>query len=179
MKKITVVGAGYVGLSNALLLAKGNSVKLIDNDEKKVNLLTKKISPIDDKLVQEYLDNKNIKINFELNNKQAYKNRDFIIICVPTNNNTNTNNFDTSHVEASLDEISKENVNATIIIKSTVPVGFTKNVSKKYEKNKIIFSPEFLREGSALQDNLYPSRIIVGEKNDKAREYGAMMSAAV
>ena len=179
MKKITVVGAGYVGLSNALLLAKGNSVKLIDNDEKKVNLLIKKISPIDDKLVQEYLDNKNIKINFELNNKQAYKNRDFIIICVPTNYNTNTNNFDTSHVEASLDEISKENVNATIIIKSTVPVGFTKNVSKKYAKNKIIFSPEFLREGSALQDNLYPSRIIVGEKNDKAREYGAMMSAAV
>lgn len=166
--KITVVGAGYVGLSNALLFAKQHDVVLLDIDKSRVKLLNKKVSPISDTCIQHYLTESHLEATTE--KERAYQDAKLIIIATPTNYNPETNYFDTSSIESVIDDIQKINPKALMIIKSTVPVGYTKEISNKLKLKNLIFAPEFLREGQALQDNLYPSRIIVGEKSKRAEK---------
>lgn len=168
--KITVVGIGYVGLSLAILLSQKNDVSIIDIDENKVNLINKKISPIVDKEITEYLNEKDLNLKATLDYKSAYKDAEYIIVATPTDYDVEKNYFNTSSVEKVIDQILKVNQNAIIIIKSTIPVGFTLNIRKKLNNDNIIFSPEFLREGKALYDNLYPSRIIIGEKSERSKK---------
>lgn len=161
--KITIAGTGYVGLSNAILLAQHNEVITVDIVTEKVALINNKISPIADKEIEEYLQNKKLNLTATTNAEKAYSKADYIVISTPTNYDTDKNYFDTSSIETVLDIIAKVNNEATVIIKSTVPVGYTESICKKYSAIKnILFTPEFLREGKALYDNLYPSRIIVG-----------------
>lgn len=160
--KIAIAGTGYVGLSNAILLAQHNDVLAVDIVKEKVELINKKISPIVDKDIQNYLNNKKLNLIATTDAKNAYSQADYIIISTPTNYDSDKNYFDTSSVEAVLGIIEKVNSEAVVIIKSTVPVGFTEDISKKYNIPNMLFSPEFLREGKALYDNLYPSRIIMG-----------------
>lgn len=160
--KITVVGTGYVGLSIAILLAQYNEVTAIDIIEEKVNLINQKISPIKDEYIEMYLAKKKLNLVATLDAKKAYSNADFIVIAAPTNYDTVTQHFDTSAVETVIKLAMKYNPTAIIVIKSTVPVGYTKSIREKLGNNNIIFSPEFLRESKALYDNLFPSRIIVG-----------------
>lgn len=161
--KIVIAGTGYVGLSNAVLLAQHNEVVAVDIVQDKVDLINNKKSPIVDKEIEEYLQNKMLNLTATTNAKQAYSQADYIVISTPTNYDPDKNYFDTSSIEAVLDIIAKVNNEATVIIKSTVPVGYTEAISKKYpELPNILFTPEFLREGKALYDNLHPSRIIVG-----------------
>lgn len=159
---ISVVGTGYVGLSNAIILAQHNKVFTIDILEDKVNLINSKKSPISDKEIEDYLVTKELSLEATLDYKRAYKESELIIVATPTNYDCITNKFDTSSVESVIEQVIIINPNAWIVIKSTVGVGFTKYVKEKYNYDKILFSPEFLREGKALYDNLYPSRIIVG-----------------
>ena len=165
---ITIAGIGYVGLSNAILLAQHNKVYATDIQKERVEAVNKRHSPILDKEVEEYLTQKVLDLTATTNAPQAYRDADFIIISTPTNYEPVKNYFDTSSVESVIEEVLKINREATIIIKSTVPVGFTESVRKKYNTRNILFSPEFLREGHALYDNLYPSRIIVGAPQDDA-----------
>lgn len=174
--KITVAGTGYVGLSNAILLAQNNEVIALDIQQEKVDLINKRISPIRDSEIENYLKNKKLNIKATTCAKEAHIDSDFIIISTPTNYDPVENYFDTTSVENVIEDILQVNENATIIIKSTVPVGYTELIRKRYNTNKIIFSPEFLREGRALYDNLYPSRIIVGEKSDKAKEFASLLA---
>lgn len=161
--KIAIAGTGYVGLSNAILLAQHNEVIAVDIVPEKVELINNKISPIADKEIEEYLKNKELNLTATTDAEKAYSNAEYIVISTPTNYDPDKNYFDTSSIEAVLDIIVKVNNEATVIIKSTVPVGYTETISKKYpELTNILFTPEFLREGKALYDNLYPSRIIVG-----------------
>ena len=164
--KITVVGAGYVGLSNALLFAKQHEVVLLDIDTSKVKNINQKISPISDTCIQNYLSESTLEATCE--RELAYQDAKLIIIATPTNYNPETNYFDTSSIESVIADVQRINPKALMLIKSTVPVGYTKNLSKRLKLNNLIFAPEFLREGQALQDNLYPSRIIVGEKSKRA-----------
>lgn len=168
-KKIIVYGMGYVGLSNAILLAQHNEVVGIEINEDKINLLNKKISPINDNEIIDYLLSKNLNFVVTNANDDFAQTADFVIIATPTNFDENKNYFDTSSVDGIIDHLSKINSKATIIIKSTIPIGYTKKIKENYKNLTILFSPEFLREGKALYDNLYPSRIIVGcdLKNDK------------
>ena len=177
MYKIIVVGTGYVGLSNAILLAKENEVLAFDIDNSKIEKLRKKISPFQDQLIQEYLEKK--EYNFQVTNdkNQAYQNGDFVIIATPTDYNSETNQFDTSSIEAVISDILFLNLKPTIIIKSTIPVGYTEKLRKKFNYQNIIFSPEFLREGQALYDNLYPSRIIVGAKTKEAKVFAELLKS--
>lgn len=161
--EIAIAGTGYVGLSNAVLLAQHNEVIAVDIVLEKVELINNKISPIADKEIEEYLKNKKLNLTATTDAEKAYSKANYIVISTPTNYDTDKNYFDTSSIEAVLDIIAKVNNEATVIIKSTVPVGYTESICKKYSAIKnILFTPEFLREGKALYDNLYPSRIIVG-----------------
>ena len=173
--KILIVGCGYVGISLASLLSKKNSVLCLDTDEEKLKLIESGVSPINDTLVTRYLKNKNLKLKVTSNKKDAYLKTDFAIICTPTNYNSKTGEFDTSTVESIIKDTVKYKKKMPIFIKSTVPVGFTEKMKKKYNKRNIYFSPEFLREGQALYDNLYPSRIIVGGKDKDAKKFGNLL----
>lgn len=167
--KIAVAGTGYVGLSLAVLLSRYNDVIAVDIIEEKVEKINKKISPIKDEYIEKYLKEKELKLTATTNGKKAYKDADFVIIAAPTNYDSNKNFFDCSAVESVIEMVLSVNKNAMIVIKSTIPVGYTENVRKRYNSKNIIFSPEFLRESKALYDNLYPSRIIVS-CDDESRE---------
>lgn len=164
-----VAGAGYVGLSLATLFAQDNIVYIVDIVKEKVDLINEHVSPINDREIKEFFANKTLNLIATQSNEEAYQNADYVIVATPTNFDTTTNEFDTSNVEDVIEKVTSINPNATIVIKSTVPIGFTKNIKKKYRNNNIIFSPEFLRESKALWDNLYPSRIIVGVDKDDSR----------
>lgn len=181
--KIAVAGTGYVGLSNAVLLAQYNNVVAVDIIQSKVDTINDKKSPIVDKEIEDFLKNKNLNLLATTDAESAYKDADFIIIATPTNYDPQKNYFDTSSINAVLDIIKKVNSNAVIVIKSTVPVGFTESIRREYPQLKIMFVPEFLREGKALYDNLFPSRIIVGvgencSFKDKAELFVAMLKEA-
>lgn len=177
-KKITVAGTGYVGLSLAVLLAQNNEVMAVDIVQEKVDKINKRISPIKDEYIERYLIEKELNLLATTDGEVAYRDAEFVIIATPTNYDAKQNYFDCSAVEAVIDLVIKVNPNAMMIIKSTIPVGFTVRVREKYSTNNIIFSPEFLRESKALYDNLYPSRIIVScdkESRDKAKEFAGLL----
>lgn len=160
--KIAVAGSGYVGLSIAILLSQHNEVVTVDVVEEKVDMIKRGISPIQDDYIEDYLKNKSLSLKATINGKEAYKNADFVVIATPTNYDPVRNYFDTRHVEEVIELVLEVNPKAIMIIKSTIPVGYTESVRDKYQCNNIIFAPEFLRESKALYDNLYPNRIIVG-----------------
>lgn len=167
---IAVAGTGYVGLSNSILLAQNNKVFAVDIIESKVELINNKKSPIADKEIEEYLAEKELDLTATTDAETAYKNSDFVIISTPTDYDSEKNYFNTSSVESVIELVMNTNPNAVMVVKSTVPVGFTESMHKKYPDAKLLFSPEFLREGRALYDNLYPSRIIVGVPKDSAED---------
>lgn len=173
--KIAVLGAGYVGLSNAILLAQHHNVVLNEIIAEKVDMINDKKSPIVDKEISDYLANKDLELVATTDKEKTYDGVEFVIIATPTNYDEKTNYFDTSSVEDVIEDALKYAPNATIIIKSTIPVGFTEEMQAKYDADNIIFSPEFLREGHALYDNLHPSRIIVGAKNEAAQTFANLM----
>lgn len=173
--KIAIAGLGYVGLSNAMLLARHNTVVALDVVPAKVERLNRGISPIADADIERFLKEEKLNFKATLDAEESFRDAEYIIISTPTNYDTVTNRFDTSSIEAVVRQILPLNTAATIVIKSTVPVGYTAGINAEFNTNRIIFSPEFLREGKALYDNLYPSRIIVGEQSARARVFGELL----
>ncbi len=173
--KIAVVGTGYVGLSLAVLLAQHNEVVALDIDKTRVDLINTKVSPLEDVEISKFLKTKELNLTATLDKQYAYENAKFVIIATPTNFNVENNYFDTSSIENVVQDINEINASSTIIIKSTIPIGFISKLKRKFPMLKIMFSPEFLREGNALYDNLYPSRIIVGDKSPEAQEFANLL----
>lgn len=173
--RITIAGIGYVGLANAVLLAQHNEVTAVDVLQERVDMLNNRQSPIRDNEIQEYLSTKKLNLTATTDGDAAYKEAEFIIIATPTNYDPDLNFFDTSSIEVVLDAVKEVNPDATVIIKSTVPVGYTKQIRARYGMENIFFSPEFLREGKALYDNLYPSRIIIGSNSQQAHKFAELL----
>ena len=177
--KIAVAGTGYVGLSLATLLSQKNEVYAIDIIPEKVDMINKRVSPIRDEYIEKYFAEKELNLTATLDYKEAIKDAQYVVISTPTNYDTETNYFDTSSVEDIIKKVIEVNPKATMVVKSTIPVGFIKSVKEKYNIDNIFFSPEFLREGKALYDNLYPSRIIVGEKSERATIFANLLKECV
>ena len=173
--KIAVAGTGYVGLSLATLLSQNNEVVALDVIPEKVNMINNRISPIKDEYIEKYFKEKDLNLRATLDYKDAFKDAEFVIISTPTNYDDQKNYFDTSSVEDIIKKVKSMDLNTTMVVKSTIPVGFIKSMKDKYNINNIMFSPEFLREGRALYDNLYPSRIIVGEKSERAVKFANLL----
>lgn len=176
--KIAVAGTGYVGLSIATLLSQNNEVVALDVISEKVDMINQGISPIKDNYIEDYLKNKNLNLKATLDYKEAFEGAKFVIISTPTNYDEETGYFDTSSVEDVIKKVVDMKLNTTMVVKSTIPVGFIENVKRKYKCDNIMFSPEFLRAGNALYDNLYPSRIIIGEKSERAKEFANLLKEA-